>query len=109
MESISDSPRARKMSEFANGQLNNFISSVEDLTNALKNIESPEIERVRAKVKLALVAARSAVSDTASQLRSQAQQVGTRTDRYVHDNPWPVIGFAAVVGLAVGMLASRRS
>jgi ElaB/YqjD/DUF883 family membrane-anchored ribosome-binding protein len=109
MESISDSPAARKVSDFANGQVNNFLDSVEDLTKALKDIESPDIARVRAKVKVALVAAKSAVSDTAFQLRSQAQQVGKRTDTFVRDNPWQVIGIAAVVGLAVGILASRRS
>ena len=109
MESLSDSPAARKVSDFANGQVNNFLDSVEDLTKALKDIESPDIARVRAKVRVALVAAKSAVSDTAAQLRSQAHQVGKRTDTFVRDNPWQVIGIAAVVGLAVGILASRRS
>jgi ElaB/YqjD/DUF883 family membrane-anchored ribosome-binding protein len=55
------------------------------------------------------VAAKSAASDTASQIRSQAQQVGQRTDTFVRDNPWQVIGIAAIVGLAVGILTSRRS
>ena len=109
MESVPGAQAARKIGEFANGQVDNFLSSVEDLTNALKDIESPDIARVRAKVKLALVAAKSAVSDTASQIRTQAEQVGRRTDTFVRDNPWQVIGVAAVVGLAVGILASRRS
>jgi ElaB/YqjD/DUF883 family membrane-anchored ribosome-binding protein len=109
MESVPGSSAARKAGDFANAQVNNFLDSVEDLTNALKDVESPEIARVRTKVKLALVAAKSAASDTASQIRSQAQQVGQRTDTFVRDNPWQVIGIAAVVGLAVGMLTSRRS
>ena len=62
MESVSDSPTARKVSDFANGQVNNFLDSVEDLTKALKDIESPDIARVRAKVKIALAAAKSAVA-----------------------------------------------
>lgn len=107
MESVSSA--AHKAAEFANGQLNSFLTSVEDLTNALKDVESPEIARVRAKVKLALVAAKSAAADTASQIRDQAQQVGQRTDTFVRDNPWQVIGIAAVVGLAVGVLTARRS
>ena len=106
MEYAADS--ARKVSDFANGQVNSFLESVDDLTKALKDIETPDIARVRAKVKIALVAAKSAVSDTASQLRSQAFEVSKRTDTFVRDNPWQVIGLAAVVGLAVGMLASRR-
>jgi ElaB/YqjD/DUF883 family membrane-anchored ribosome-binding protein len=109
MESVLDSPTARKVGDYANGQVNHFLDSVEDLTKALKDVDTPDIARVRAKVKIALVAAQSAVADTASQLRSQAKQVGKRTDGYVRDNPWQVIGIAAVVGLAVGILASRRS
>src|SRR5260370_19741829 len=109
MESVPDSPAARKVGDFANAQVNNFLNSVEDLTNALKDVESPEIARVRTKVKLALVAARSAASDTASQIRSQAQQVGQRTDTFVRDNPWQVIGIAAVAGLRPGRSPSRGS
>jgi ElaB/YqjD/DUF883 family membrane-anchored ribosome-binding protein len=109
MESVPDSSTARKVGEFANAQVNSFLSSVEDLTNALKDVESPEIAKVRTKVRLALMAARSAASDTASQIRTQAQQVGQRTDTFIRDNPWQVIGIAAVVGLAVGILTSRRS
>jgi ElaB/YqjD/DUF883 family membrane-anchored ribosome-binding protein len=109
MESVLDSPTARKVGDYANGQVNNFLDSVEDLTKALKDVDTPDIARVRAKVKIALVAAKSAVADTASQIRSQARHVGKRTDGYVRDNPWQVIGIAAAVGLAVGILASRRS
>src|SRR5258708_32962582 len=102
MESVPGAQAARKVGEFANGGVNNFLNSVEDLTNALKDVESPEIARVRTKVKLALVAAKSAASDTASQIRSQAQQVGERTDTFVRDNPWQVLGIAAVAGCRVG-------
>jgi ElaB/YqjD/DUF883 family membrane-anchored ribosome-binding protein len=108
MESVLDSSTARHVKDFANGQVNNFLDNVEDLTKALKDVETPDIARVRAKVKIALVAAKSAVADTASQLRDQAQVVGKRTDSFVRDNPWQVVGIAAVVGLAVGFLVSRR-
>lgn len=106
MESATDA--ARSAADYANGQVNNFLDSVEDLTKALKDVDTPDIARVRAKVKMALVAAKSAVADTASQLRGTAQQVASRTDGFVRDNPWQVIGIAAVVGLAVGIFASRR-
>ena len=106
MPSVSDT--AKGASDFANGRVNSFLDNVEDLTRALKDVDSPEIAKVRAKVKMALSAAKSAMADTASQLRDQAQQVGKRTDTFVRDNPWQVIGIAALVGLAVGIFASRR-
>jgi len=106
MQSISDTVQGA--GDYANGQVKTFLDNVEDLTRALKDIDSPDIAKVRAKVKIALAAAKSAVADAASQLRDQAQQVGRQTDTFVRDNPWQVIGIAALVGLAVGIFASRR-
>ena len=108
MESV-NSTAGHKPGHFASGTVNSFLDSVEDLTNALKDIESPDIAKVRAKVRLALVSAKSAAADSAAQIGSAARQIGERTDGFVRDNPWQVIGIAAVVGLAVGVLASRRS
>jgi ElaB/YqjD/DUF883 family membrane-anchored ribosome-binding protein len=106
MQTVSDT--AKGVGDSANGQVKTFLDNVEDLTKALRDVDSPEIAKVRAKVKIALAAAKSAVADTASQLRDQAQQVGKKTDVFVRDNPWQVIGIAALVGLAVGIFASRR-
>ena len=107
MQSVSS--KAKDAADYANGQINSFIDNVEDLTTALKDVDTPDIARVKAKVKIALAAAKSAVSDTATHLSGHAVKVGKRTDGYVRDNPWQVIGIAAVIGLAVGILASRRS
>jgi ElaB/YqjD/DUF883 family membrane-anchored ribosome-binding protein len=106
MQTVSDT--ARGVNDFANGQVKSFLDNVEDLTRALKDVDSPDIAKVRAKVKIALAAAKSAAADTASQLRDQAQLLGRQTDTFVRDNPWQVIGIAALVGLAVGIFASRR-
>lgn len=106
MQTVSST--AKRAGDYANGQVNSFLDNVEDLTRALKDVDSPDIAKVRAKVKIALAAAKSAVADTATQLRGQAQQVGKRTDTFVRDNPWQVIGIAALIGLAVGIFASRR-
>jgi ElaB/YqjD/DUF883 family membrane-anchored ribosome-binding protein len=100
----------RKGKNLANGNLiNDFLDDVEDLTKAIKDMETPEIARVRAKVKIALVAAKSALRDGAEQIRGQAKQVGKTTDSYVRDNPWQVVGVAAVVGIVLGVLMTRRS
>ena len=109
MESLLDGSQVRNAKDYANGQINNFIDNVQDLTDALKDVDTPEIARVKAKVKIALAAAKSALSDGAAQVRSQARQVTKTTDTYVRDNPWQVVGIAALIGVAVGILVSRRS
>lgn len=108
MESTVDNGQVRGAKASANGEINSFIENVEDLTHALRDVETPEIARVKAKVKIALAAAKSALSDSAAQVRSQARLVGKNTDMYVRDNPWQVVGIAAVIGIVVGILASRR-
>ena len=60
MQSVSS--KANDAAEFANGQINTFLQNVEDLTTALKDVDTPEISRVKAKVKIALAAAKSAVN-----------------------------------------------
>ena len=92
----------------ANASINDFLDNVDDLTKAIKDVETPEIARVRAKVKMALAAAKSALSDGAAQVRGQARQVTKTTDSYVRDNPWQVVGIAAVVGIALGVMMTRR-
>ena len=120
MESILDAGQVRNAKDYANGRISSFIENVEDLTLALKDVDTPEIARVKAKVKIALAAAksalsdgaaaaRSALSDGAAQVRTQARQASQSTDHYVRNNPWQVVGIAAVIGIAVGILATRRS
>jgi ElaB/YqjD/DUF883 family membrane-anchored ribosome-binding protein len=109
MEAQLDTSSVRKVKKMANASINDFLDNVDDLTKAIKDIEAPEIARVRAKVKMALAAAKSALSDGAAQVKGQAQQVGRTTDSYVRDNPWQVVGIAAVVGIALGVMLTRRS
>jgi ElaB/YqjD/DUF883 family membrane-anchored ribosome-binding protein len=109
MDSLLDDSKVRDARDYAKGQINNFIENVEDLTHALKDVDTPEIARVKAKVKIALAAAKSALADSAAQVKQQARQATKSTDAYVRDNPWQVVGIAAVIGLAVGFLATRRS
>jgi ElaB/YqjD/DUF883 family membrane-anchored ribosome-binding protein len=109
MDSLLDSSTTRDAKDYAKGQIDNFIENVEDLTHALKDIDTPEIARVKAKVKIALAAAKSALADSAAQVKLQARQATKTTDTYVRDNPWQVVGIAALIGIAVGILSTRRS
>jgi ElaB/YqjD/DUF883 family membrane-anchored ribosome-binding protein len=104
-----DTAQVRKVKRYGSATIDEFLDNVDDLTKAIKDIEAPEIARVRAKVKMALAAAKSALSDSAAQVRDQARLVTQTTDSYVRDNPWQIVGIAAAVGLALGMLLTRRS
>ncbi len=109
MDAHLDTSQIRKAKKYTNAAITDFLDNVDDLTKAIKDVETPEIARVRAKVKMAMAAAKSAITDGAAQVRGQARQVTKRADGYVRDNPWQVVGIAAVIGVALGMMMTRRS
>jgi len=48
------------------------------------------------------------IGDGAGQIRRQAREAWAAGDRYVHNQPWEAIGVAALAGIAIGYLVSRR-
>ena len=76
-----DMTHVRKAKKYANASLNDFLDNVDDLTQAIKDVETPDIARVRAKVKMALSAAKSALADSASQVRGQARSPRAQVQR----------------------------
>jgi ElaB/YqjD/DUF883 family membrane-anchored ribosome-binding protein len=91
-----------------NDDFKQLFDSVEDLIKRVADIDSSEIQKIRAKARIALMAARSAVEDGAAQLRDQAMQVAATTDDYVHVYPWQTVGVAALLGVAMGLLVKPQ-
>ena len=85
-----------------------LFDSVEDLLKRVADIESAELQKIRAKARVALMVAKSAIQDAAAQARRQVLQAAATTDGYVRDYPWQSIGVAALAGVAVGVLIARR-
>jgi ElaB/YqjD/DUF883 family membrane-anchored ribosome-binding protein len=89
-------------------QFKDLFEGVDDLIKRVADIESAEIQKIRAKVRVALTVAKSALQDGATQVRRQALQVANTTDDYVREHPWQSLGTATLVGFALGLLVSRR-
>ncbi|MEA3133782.1 MAG: hypothetical protein QOG17_1628 [Gammaproteobacteria bacterium] len=85
-----------------------LFDSVDDLIKRVADIESAEIQKIRAKVRVALMVAKSALQDGASQVRRQAMQVAATTDGYVRTYPWQSVGTATLAGLVLGLLIAGR-
>lgn len=101
--------RAGRLKQSATGEFKNLIDDVEDLVSHVADVKDPEIARLRDKVRDAVSSARMALDDGAEKVRRSAQQVAGGTDDFVRENPWQALGIAALVGVAIGFLASRRS
>jgi ElaB/YqjD/DUF883 family membrane-anchored ribosome-binding protein len=66
------------------------------------------MSRVRTKVENALAAAKESLASGTETARRQARKVAGTADDYVRESPWQAIGIAALAGIAVGFLLSRR-
>ena len=98
----------RRARSAGNQEVNNLIADVEDLVSRVGEAADPEIARVRAKVESALATAKQAIADSADQVQRHTKDAVAAGDRYVREQPWQAIGIAALAGLAVGFLVSRR-
>jgi ElaB/YqjD/DUF883 family membrane-anchored ribosome-binding protein len=92
----------------ASEEVQNLIADVEDLLNRVGDAADPEVRRLRAKVAAAVATTRQSIADGTEQVQRQAKQALEAGDRYVHNQPWEAIGIAALAGIAVGFLVSRR-
>jgi ElaB/YqjD/DUF883 family membrane-anchored ribosome-binding protein len=107
---LSDAAQAAKDS--ASAEFKSFVADIEDVIKRVANVSDVEVARVRAKVQAALANTKSDIVSSAAGVKQQAERAARYTDEYVHESPWQAIGFgaavAAVLGLSIGLLSSRR-
>lgn len=93
-------------------EFKNFVSDVEDVVKRVANVSDADVARVREKITSALSSTKSTLANSAENVKVQAQQAAKYADEYVHDSPWQAVGIgaavAALLGLSIGILASRR-
>jgi ElaB/YqjD/DUF883 family membrane-anchored ribosome-binding protein len=91
-----------------NGQFKELFDGVEDLIERVSAVPSPEVQKIRAKARVALSAAKSAARDSAAHLGRRARQMASTTDGYVRQSPWQAAALTALVGFVAGIAVSRR-
>ena len=79
----SDRPAASEQSLAPNGQLNEqfreLFDGVEDLIKRVSEVQSPEIQKIRAKARVALMMAKSALADGATHVGNRARHAAGST------------------------------
>lgn len=99
---------ARQARIAGNREVQKLLIEVEELIERVSESVDPEVSRVRSRVTEAVERTRRAMHDRATGLQRQARDALTAGDTYVHEQPWEVIGAAAILGIAVGFLIFRR-
>jgi ElaB/YqjD/DUF883 family membrane-anchored ribosome-binding protein len=107
-ESNTSRPGASTGQDPTNTQFHELFDGVEDLIKRIAELDSPEIQKIRAKARAALIVARSAVQDGAVHVGRKARQAAEVTDDYLREYPWYALGLIALLGFGAGLLAARR-
>jgi ElaB/YqjD/DUF883 family membrane-anchored ribosome-binding protein len=89
------------------GQFSDLFDNVEDLIKRVAEIDSPDIQKIRAKARVALMAAKSAAQDSATHVGRRARRAAETTDGYLREYPWYALGLGTLIGFGVGVLVAR--
>jgi ElaB/YqjD/DUF883 family membrane-anchored ribosome-binding protein len=84
------------------------IADAEELLRLTADQAGEGVAAVRARVLARMNQAKSDLMELQQAAVAKVQAAGHATDDFVHDNPWKSMGFAAAVGLVIGLLIGRR-
>ena len=84
------------------------ISDAEELLRATANQAGEKIGVARERIEDSLHQAKVKLAEAEAVLKERGAQAARYTDEYVHENPWHAIGVAAVIGIVLGLLMTRR-
>lgn len=84
------------------------IADAEELLKATAGAAGERIGAARTRAEETLKSARARLSEIESNVLDQAKDAAKAADEYVHQHPWGAVGIAALAGLLVGVLVSRR-
>jgi ElaB/YqjD/DUF883 family membrane-anchored ribosome-binding protein len=84
------------------------VADAEALLKATANTGDDKLSELRVKAEESLGIAKARIMDIQTEVLAKTKAAAKATDAYVHENPWRSIGFAASLGVVVGLLISRR-
>lgn len=90
------------------GDMKTIIADSEDLLKAMGTVSNESFAGAKAKFEQKLRNAKTALAEASQPMFDRARETATVTDKYVHNNPWTVIGLAAAAGALIGFLTARR-
>ena len=87
---------------------NRVVSDTEALLRAMAAVPGDKARVLRESVEENLQAAKNRVRELQGLAVERTSAAARATDAYVHENPWPLIGGAVVLGFVIGLLVAER-
>lgn len=84
------------------------IADADELLRATAGQAGEKVAAARARIQDSMDGAKIKLAQLSEAGAEKAKAAAHATDDYVHDHPWHAVGIAALVGLVLGTLISRR-
>jgi ElaB/YqjD/DUF883 family membrane-anchored ribosome-binding protein len=84
------------------------VSDAEGLLKAVGSMPGDKAAEVRASVESSLNSAKARLRDIQGAAVEKTTAAARAADEYVHENPWPLIGAAALFGFVLGLVVGDR-
>lgn len=84
------------------------LDDAEELVRMTADQSGEHVTAARDKIKQSLTNAREQLHHMQTQATETARRAAYEVDDFVHANPWKTLGFAALLGVVVGLLIARR-
>jgi ElaB/YqjD/DUF883 family membrane-anchored ribosome-binding protein len=84
------------------------VADAEELLRATASQAGEKVSVARERIQASLATAKVKLGEAERALLEKTKEAARVTDDYVRDNPWQAVGIAAVAGLVLGILISRR-
>lgn len=83
-------------------------NDLDELANDGVLSKTPELEALLGRLRDGVAHANDVIGETSRHTSQRIARVAHNADDYVHEEPWKVASMAAIAGLAIGLLLSRR-
>ena len=88
--------------------LKSVIMDAEQWLRAGSQMTGDELQAAKAKFERTLSSAKAEVIRIEELVVERTKEAAKATDEFVQENPWKAAGIAGAVGLALGVIISRR-
>jgi ElaB/YqjD/DUF883 family membrane-anchored ribosome-binding protein len=89
-------------------EFHSFLEDIEDLVKQTTSLTGDELARAKEKLSARVASAKESVEDMGHAAANRARKAAKATDRYVHEQPWKVIGASAAIAFLIGFALARR-
>lgn len=89
-------------------EFKSFVADIESMIKETASLHGDDLARAQIKINQRILSAKQHISKAGSSIAHQAaeqtRKAAVRTNEYVHEQPWAVIGTGALVSFVLGLL-----